>query len=119
MAVTVLLGLLCVLLVVSSALSSFDRRLYDTLSTSVSAEPHPDILIVAIDDFSLRQLGRWPWDRAVHAALLERLHEYGARAVLCDYLITEPDQARPDRDRKSTRLNSSHVRISYAVFCLK
>src|SRR3989442_6540356 len=25
----------------------------------------------------------------------------------------------PDLDRKSTRLNSSHVRISYAVFCLK
>src|SRR5690554_7125381 len=25
----------------------------------------------------------------------------------------------PGRDRKSTRLNSSHVRISYAVFCLK
>src|SRR5690554_342794 len=24
-----------------------------------------------------------------------------------------------ERDRKSTRLNSSHVRISYAVFCLK
>src|SRR5690606_41250904 len=26
---------------------------------------------------------------------------------------------RPHRDRKSTRLNSSHVKISYAVFCLK
>src|SRR5690349_23508238 len=26
---------------------------------------------------------------------------------------------RPRRDRKSTRLNSSHVEISYAVFCLK
>src|SRR5690349_23413243 len=25
----------------------------------------------------------------------------------------------PERDRKSTRLNSSHVEISYAVFCLK
>src|SRR5690554_7096423 len=25
----------------------------------------------------------------------------------------------PAQDRKSTRLNSSHVRISYAVFCLK
>src|SRR3989442_6184289 len=25
----------------------------------------------------------------------------------------------PEADRKSTRLNSSHVRISYAVFCLK
>src|SRR2546428_7858628 len=27
--------------------------------------------------------------------------------------------ARPARDRKSTRLNSSHDQISYAVFCLK
>src|SRR5205814_9494354 len=26
---------------------------------------------------------------------------------------------RPRRDRKSTRLNSSHLGISYAVFCLK
>src|SRR3712207_7861908 len=26
---------------------------------------------------------------------------------------------RPRRDRKSTRLNSSHANISYAVFCLK
>src|SRR5699024_11287780 len=25
----------------------------------------------------------------------------------------------PEQDRKSTRLNSSHVSISYAVFCLK
>src|SRR5215813_14884755 len=31
-----------------------------------------------------------------------------------------PDAGRFDpRDRKSTRLNSSHVRNSYAVFCLK
>src|SRR5439155_19222614 len=28
-------------------------------------------------------------------------------------------RAAPPRDRKSTRLNSSHVAISYAVFCLK
>src|SRR5699024_12805620 len=28
-------------------------------------------------------------------------------------------QTQPDGDRKSTRLNSSHVSISYAVFCLE
>src|SRR5215475_14863048 len=28
-------------------------------------------------------------------------------------------RCQPDIDRKSTRLNSSHVKISYAVFCLK
>src|SRR6266498_5665521 len=34
------------------------------------------------------------------------------------WLAHEGEAATP-RDRKSTRLNSSHVRISYAVFCLK
>src|SRR5207302_3230430 len=29
------------------------------------------------------------------------------------------DKIRKQQDRKSTRLNSSHVKISYAVFCLK
>src|SRR3712207_7879837 len=29
------------------------------------------------------------------------------------------DEARREGDRKSTRLNSSHANISYAVFCLK
>src|SRR5690554_7262004 len=33
--------------------------------------------------------------------------------------IAEPGQHEVEGDRKSTRLNSSHVRISYAVFCLK
>src|SRR5690625_2946129 len=33
-----------------------------------------------------------------------------------DYLVTK---SLPNADRKSTRLNSSHVAISYAVFCLK
>src|SRR5207302_2210398 len=30
-----------------------------------------------------------------------------------------PETGRLEEDRKSTRLNSSHVKISYAVFCLK
>src|SRR5690554_7394405 len=34
------------------------------------------------------------------------------------YILLEAHQG-VHRDRKSTRLNSSHVRISYAVFCLK
>src|SRR5699024_11754836 len=34
-------------------------------------------------------------------------------------LVTSIDYERINIDRKSTRLNSSHVSISYAVFCLK
>src|SRR5205807_5383563 len=39
-----------------------------------------------------------------------------------DVCLSEVDPLRradPQRDRKSTRLNSSHLVISYAVFCLK
>src|SRR5690554_7329988 len=66
-----------------------------------------------------------------------RAHTMNARAVLrvelADEVLREqrnvaaalPQRRQHDRehaqpvDRKSTRLNSSHVRISYAVFCLK
>src|SRR5690625_7290327 len=34
-------------------------------------------------------------------------------------VVLEADRAEEALDRKSTRLNSSHVAISYAVFCLK
>src|SRR5436305_10199712 len=39
--------------------------------------------------------------------------------VLPDHFDLVPKEKTKHRDRKSTRLNSSHVRISYAVFCLK
>src|SRR5690349_23875174 len=35
------------------------------------------------------------------------------------FLITIVSEEPSNQDRKSTRLNSSHVEISYAVFCLK
>src|SRR3989442_5727110 len=44
-----------------------------------------------------------------------------AKPVITEYLIRGaevPSEAGRLTDRKSTRLNSSHVRISYAVFCL-
>src|SRR5690349_22162324 len=43
-----------------------------------------------------------------------------ARPIRLPDLTKHPDSyGFPPQDRKSTRLNSSHVEISYAVFCLK
>src|SRR2546422_3179403 len=47
----------------------------------------------------------------------ERLHGKGGPAERLRVGLGEP--ARESADRKSTRLNSSHGYISYAVFCLK
>src|SRR3989442_10426061 len=51
----------------------------------------------------------------VDEGIAELLSEQGAVFERGDGL----GQAAGEGDRKSTRLNSSHVRISYAVFCLK
>src|SRR5690348_17462340 len=62
---------------------------------------------------TLFRSGRWPKD----SGALERFDIYFLGR---QNSITE--QNRPyskDLDRKSTRLNSSHPSISYAVFCLK
>src|ERR1039457_7500445 len=40
-------------------------------------------------------------------------------SITCAPRWPAKSQARPTSDRKSTRLNSSHLVISYAVFCLK
>src|SRR5690348_17613859 len=49
------------------------------------------------------------------ASLLTRFYDIQQGAILIDgYDVREVTQ-----DRKSTRLNSSHPSISYAVFCLK
>src|SRR2546430_7688812 len=46
--------------------------------------------------------------------------EHALRVVTSGYQNRSPEyQPEQDQDRKSTRLNSSHSQISYAVFCLK
>src|SRR5256885_7516136 len=64
-----------------------------------------------------------------YTTLFRSLHEgdqAGALEVWEGFLAAKPSTRRnhdskdePQRDRKSTRLNSSHLVISYAVFCLK
>src|SRR5690349_23978331 len=57
-----------------------------------------------------------PW-----LAAQRKLHDRAERHRQRDVLDVEADHAGAGHaeDRKSTRLNSSHVEISYAVFCLK
>src|SRR5690554_7317298 len=55
------------------------------------------------------------FDRAAHVAPAEQVHMH--EQVV--HTVCGPATLAARGDRKSTRLNSSHVRISYAVFCLK
>jgi adenylate cyclase len=57
-----------------------------------------DVVIVTVDEKSIARMGRWPWSRDVHARLIDRLTEAGARAVIFDVLFTEPDKSQPEGD---------------------
>ena len=90
------LSMAIVLCSVSGALWRLDLSFYDAALTNGSVPA--DVVIVAIDDASVAELGRWPWRRALHAALLDRLRMMGARAVVLDLLLTEPDLELPQGD---------------------
>lgn len=46
-----------------------------------------DIVLVAIDDKSLREVGRWPWSRRQQAHIIDRLTEAGAKRTFMDIII--------------------------------
>src|SRR5690606_39628966 len=74
------------------------------------AEPH-DCILVRRDQIKTKKI----YDR--EDAFFASCREQAAK----DGITLEADNKviRDGKDRKSTRLNSSHVKISYAVFCLK
>ena len=73
-----------------------DASLLDYAAAFARAAPSDDVVIVAIDDASLEQLGSWPWPRTRHAQLIDRLAEAQSGAVMFDVLFLEPSTAIAD-----------------------
>jgi len=55
--------------------------------------PPINIAIVGIDDRSLEKIGRWPWDRAKLASLVDYLKAMGARVIMLDIILSEPSKS--------------------------
>ena len=86
----------CLFLLLSGWTQRIDYIFYDTFlkwqpSTTTSAS-----VIVGIDEKSLNKLGRWPWDRAIHAELISKIKAAGAEAIIFDILLTESGSADSD-----------------------
>lgn len=76
------------------------------------------IMIVGIDDASLETIGQWPWPRSVHASLIDRLHQAGAKAIGVDLIFAEPAQDPADDEAMQEVLSraSNVVLASYFAF---
>ncbi len=69
---------------------AYDTRLQLTLPGTVDDR----VVIVAIDEASLDQVGRWPWSRDVLARMVDQLYDhYDARTVGFDVVFAERDES--------------------------
>ena len=80
------------------------ERLTDLLFLPRSA--NKNIVIIAIDDKSINKIGRWPWDRKVHAELLEKLSSQKPKAV--GYDVAFPEASNPESDQILSSAFSKH-----------
>lgn len=74
-----------------TVLGPFNRMFYDRFTTISVPPARQDVVLIAIDDDSLDQLGRAAWPRAVHARLLDQLTLGRPKAIGITLDFTEPD----------------------------
>lgn len=74
---------------------------------------NPDIVIIGIDDLSINQIGRWPWDRAVHGRLVDQLSQ--ADVVAFDVIMTD-SSGKPGDDEALAAAIKNHGRVVLTSF---
>ena len=76
-----------------NGLGRVDQTIYDKLMTMSGRPARADVIIIAIDDYSLAQLGRWPWPRGLHANLIDQVMRSQPRVIGLDIIFSEPEAA--------------------------
>ena len=110
-AVTLFCALLTLISAVEGWLWRIDQTLYDEVLSTWTQPASDDVVIISIDDASLSSLGRWPWSRRVHAALIDFAREAGARAVLLDLILDGPSPDDPGADAALARAIRDQGRV--------
>ncbi|MDD5712761.1 MAG: CHASE2 domain-containing protein, partial [Smithellaceae bacterium] len=73
-------------------LEDMEYRIYDLgLSLRQESVKSPPVAIVAIDDESIANIGRWPWPRGHIAQMIGYLSGCGAKVIGVDILYSEAD----------------------------
>jgi CHASE2 domain-containing sensor protein/tRNA A-37 threonylcarbamoyl transferase component Bud32 len=88
------LGTLVVLAVLlfnrsSDLIPSLERKAYDLGVRATSRSASDKIAVIAIDDTSIRNIGRWPWSREVHAKMTDLLAGAKAKVIVNTVFFSE------------------------------
>lgn len=99
---------------------SMELKLYDMRAKlRARASAGDSVVLVGIDDQSIREIGRWPWPRSYMAEMVDQLAEAQAKVIGIDILMNDKelnpglDQIRAIKDAYQQQL-ASPVRVSSA-----
>lgn len=74
----------------SDLLQSLERKAYDLGVQASSRTPSDRVAVIAIDDQSIANLGRWPWSRELHARMTDLLAGAPAKVIGNTVFFSEP-----------------------------
>ena len=88
--VAVVIALVVLIVSRGSAIQGIERVAYDMGVRATGETPSDRIAVIAIDDQSIGNIGRWPWPRDVHAKMIDLLTQAKARTVASTVFFAEP-----------------------------
>ena len=97
---TLIVGLIGVVsyLKLSNTWSPFEYKIKDLMFQARGEIKGDDnIIIIDIDEKSLKKLGQWPWSRDIVSKLLDNLAQYGIAIVGLDVVFAEADNSSPKK----------------------
>jgi len=71
-------------------IQSLERKAYDLGVKASSRNPSEKVAVIAIDDQSIANIGRWPWSREVHAKMIDLLAGAKAKVIGSAVFFSEP-----------------------------
>ena len=114
--ISLIISIIVSLLMTAGFLDTWESKVSDAFYSP--SGPHPNIVIVSIDDKSLQDLGRWPWSRDYFAKVINILNQSGAEVIGVD--ITFSESTDNDSELKHSLENATVVlAMEYTSFSFK
>src|SRR2546430_1586171 len=74
----------------SDLIPSLEQKAYDLGVQSTSRLPSDKVAVIAIDDTSIANIGRWPWSREIHARMTDLLAGAKTKVIANTVFFSEP-----------------------------
>lgn len=91
-------------------IETLDLRFNDIKYKFLKKRETPEnIVMVAVDDASIREIGRWPWGRDLFSQMTETLLGFGVKVIGMDVIFGEPEKAFPENDARLSSVFAAHA----------